>query len=237
VLSFHGTYSDPADQAWIDGLAILADANGFVVGWPAGLGEPTSWSYSTLTGVGDDLPFVRALLDRLGTDLCLDPRRTFATGFSAGAAFVKVLACRIGDRLTAVTLVAPVLGPEFGDCLPARPVPTLVFHGVLDPLTTWHGARIPLPLFDGWPPTRDVLDWADEWAANNGCSAPAEAAEPVGWATALTWPDCTASTVLYRLDDAGHAWPGGNGFEAFGKINRDVSASELAWTFFAAARP
>jgi polyhydroxybutyrate depolymerase len=237
VLSFHGTAGDPAGEAAIDGLRAIADAKGFVVAYPAGVGDPPSWSYTRFTAIADDVPFVTALLDQLGSTFCLDPRRTFAAGMSAGAAFSKVLACRLPDRIAGVMLVAGVYGPDFGDCLPGRPMPTLVFHGVLDPLTTWHGARIPIPLFDGWPPTRDVLDWAGEWAANNGCAGEPISAEPVGWATEITWQACTATTVFYRLDDAGHTWPGSEGPEVFGQINHDVSASQLGWEFFAAVPP
>lgn len=235
VLSLHGTTGDPATQATTDGMEAVADDKGFVVAYPAGVGDPTSWSYSSWTRVPDDLPFFRALLDQLDANLCLDPRRTFASGFSAGAAMSKVLACQLEDRIAGVLLVAGVYGSDFGDCHPTRPIPTLVFHGVLDPLVTWHGGRIPIPLFDGWPATRDVMDWAADWAANNGCSGDPVAAEPIGWATQLTWQGCAAPMTLYRLDDGGHTWPGGSGYEAFGAIDHDVSASQLGWSFFAAA--
>jgi len=230
VLNFHGTISDPTDQAWVSGMSDVADAHGFVVAYPAGLGFPSSWHDREQPDVPDDPGFVATLMDELGTELCLDPRRTYATGFSAGAWLSWHLACRLEGRLAGIALVSPAVGPNFGGCLPARPIPTIVFHGLLDPLIPWLGGQN--PLFEDVPPTGPLLPWTAAWAANNGCADEPVESEPVGFAVSFTWADCDAPTELWRLGDAGHSWPGGNGFEAFGKINHDIVASQVMWDFF-----
>jgi polyhydroxybutyrate depolymerase len=235
VLSLHGTASDPADQAWVSGLSERADRDGFVVAYPAGTGDLATWNFRGASDGPDDARFLTALIARLGVDLCLDPQRTFATGFSAGAAMAKVLACVPDAPLAGVALVSPVLGPSFGDCRQPWPVPTIVFAGILDPLLPYRGGLTPLPLFADWPPLLGVEDWASGWAAANGCDAAPVPAEPIGFATLLGWQDCTAPMVLWTLGDGGHAWPGGNGFEAFGKINHDISATDEALSFFGVA--
>jgi polyhydroxybutyrate depolymerase len=233
VLALHGAYNNPDDHALLTGLSAVADAHGFVVAYPAATGEDQAWGIRTEAGTAADVAFISALIDRLGRDLCLDPRRVFVSGFSAGGGMAKVLACRLDGRIAGIELVAAVYGPELGDCLPAHPVPTLAFAGILDPLLPYYGGRIPIPLFADWPPVIGAEAFMAAWAANNGCTGDPAVGEPIGWAEPVVYQGCAAPTLLYRLGDAGHTWPGSPGEPGpFGWINRDVSASELAWSFF-----
>ena len=45
---------------------------------------------------------------------------------------------------------------------------------------------------------------------------------------------CTAKTMLYRLGDAGHTWPGGPSLGSLGHATKEISASKRIWKFFAA---
>ena len=90
----------------------------------------------------NDVQFLSRDSEVVSRRFCTATRRTYATGFSGGARMVSALACRIADKLAAI---APVAGlragrpapdepsvPEVHDCLPARPVPVLAFHGQQD---------------------------------------------------------------------------------------------------------
>jgi polyhydroxybutyrate depolymerase len=158
----------------------------------------------------------------------------YVAGFSAGGGMAKVLACRMDGRIAGIELVSAVYGPELGDCLPAHPVATLAFAGLLDPLLPYYGGRIPIPLFADWPPVIGAEAFMAGWAANNGCQGEPLVGETIGsWAEPLTYQGCAAKTMLYRLGDAGHAWPGPEGGSGpFGRANQDVSANELLWSFF-----
>lgn len=80
----------------------------------------------------------------------------------------------------------------------------------------------------------------------HGCSAPAAVAELPDITTAdnsrvvrEAFGGCSegADVVFYRIDGGGHTWPGGKQYLSpwlVGTTNRDVSASELIWRFFAA---
>jgi polyhydroxybutyrate depolymerase len=233
VLALHGAYDNPADLAAAIGLSAVADEHGFVVAYPAAAGETHTWGIRTADGIAADVAFISELIDRLGRELCLDPRRVYASGISAGGGMTKVLACRLDGRLAGIELVSAVYGPELGDCLPAHPVPTLAFAGLLDPLLPYYGGRIPIPLFADWPPVIGAEAFMTGWAANNGCTGDPVVGEVVGWAEPVIYQGCAAPTMLYRLGDAGHTWPGSPGEPGpFGWINHDVSASELLWSFF-----
>jgi polyhydroxybutyrate depolymerase len=70
-----------------------------------------------------------ALLDRMEAEYCVDSERIFVAGTSAGATFANIVACRYGNRLSAVI---PVAGSvlEMSGC--TGPVDALVIHGVRD---------------------------------------------------------------------------------------------------------
>ena len=233
VIALHGAYGNPADHAAGIGMNAVADEHGFVVAYPAAIGDGQIWGIRTEAGRDADTAFISALLDRMEATACLNPRRVYLSGFSAGGAMAKVLACRLDGRIAGVELVSAVYGPELGDCLPAHPVPTLVFAGVLDPLLPYYGGRIPISLFADWPPVIGVDAFVNSWAANNGCTGDPVVGDVIGaFAEPVTYQGCAAKTMLYRLGDAGHTWPGIAFDGPFGRGSVDVSASELLWSFF-----
>ena len=73
------------------------------------------------------------------------------------------------------------------------------------------------------------------WAEHNGCE-PEHTQERVSPEVQLRrWHDCDAETVLYIVDNGGHAWPGKPqpAFEAaFGHGTTDIDASSLLFEFF-----
>jgi polyhydroxybutyrate depolymerase len=228
VLAFHGYGGGAWDLGYTGGLSDLAEAKGFVVAYPQGIGEGPTWDLAD----GSDIPFVLALIDELAASQCIDPARVFATGFSMGGGMTNVLACRVTDRFAAIAPVDANHGDTWGDpCTPSRPMPILAFHGTLDQALPYEGGDSPFPD----RPVTAVESWMGDWAATNGC-----AAEPVVEAVAadvdsLTWRDCVAPTVLYRVTGGGHTWPGGLNDESFGYSTDSVSASQLMWDFFTAA--
>src|SRR5207302_4114506 len=83
----------------------------------------------------DDVAFVRALLAKLATEACVDPKRIYATGCSNGGGMVYRLACDAADVIAAgapvdfdcVTGATNV--PSCGSCKPARPISMTQFRG------------------------------------------------------------------------------------------------------------
>jgi polyhydroxybutyrate depolymerase len=104
--------------------------------------DPTSgeWDLERKADANLDILFFDAILESLSVSHCVDRKRVFATGYSAGGYFSNQLACRRGSVLRAIASHAGG-GPfgandEYGDdgalrC-PERPIAALVSHGTAD---------------------------------------------------------------------------------------------------------
>lgn len=226
VLAFHGYGGGAWDLGYVGGLSDLAEAEGFVVAYPQGIGEGPTWD---LAG-GSDIPFVLALIDELVSSQCVDPARVFATGFSMGGGMANLLACRVTDRFAAIAPVAGNHGDTWGGpCTPSRPVPIVAFHGTLDQALPYAGGDSPFPD----RPVTPVETWMGGWATTNGCT-PGPVVESVADdVDSLTWQGCVAPTSLYRVTGGGHTWPGGLNDPTFGYATDSISASRLMWDLFA----
>jgi len=230
VLAFHGYGGGFWDLESTAGLSDAAVAHGFVVAYPQGIGEGPTWDLQ-----GDsDTAFAIALIDALAASQCIDRTRVFATGFSMGGGMTNVLACRLADRFAAVAPVAANHGPTWGDpCEPSQPVPIMAFHGTLDTFLPYEGGDSPFPD----RPVTGVEAWMAAWAVADGCAPDPRVASVSAEVDSLTWQDCAAPVVLYRVLGGGHTWPGGVNDPAGGASTDDISATELMWSFFAAAPP
>jgi polyhydroxybutyrate depolymerase len=254
VLSFHGAGQSGVSQQPVDGLIAKADQERFAVLYPDGavvdlqeIHGVTGWD---LTG---EPAFVTALLDALGDRVCIDPSRVFATGFSNGAEMAMAVACALPDRIAAFASVAAGRRPTCGR---RHPVAALAFHGTDDIFVPYRGnAHLGLQPIEGL---------MGEQAKRNGCTGGPEPARVTATVETLTWTGCDARTVLYRLADHGHAWPGrplplprealtvlwrdspvttamGTSPEEMADnnllTNTDINATDLMWGFFAGTKP
>jgi len=231
VLSYHGLTSNASQQRLLDGLQARADEHGFILVHPEGTGSSQSWNAGACCGEAqqngvDDVAFTIAVLDRLGTELCIDDHRVFATGMSNGAFMSYRLACELSDRIAAI---APVAGSlVLAECNPQRPIPLLHFHGTADTLVPYQG----LPE-DGLAP---VPDQVAAWAVANGCADSTTSIYEQGDAHCVSHDACPTrgTTTLCTIADGGHTWPGSDLPLPFGKTSTDISASDEIWAFFAA---
>ena len=218
VLAFHGGQSHPRQMRGFSGLDDLAAAGEAVVVSPAGTGSREgvlTWNGGNCCGealasASDDVGFVAALLDRLIGRLPVDPRRIHATGMSNGA----MMAYRVGAELAGrIASIAPVAGPlALARIAPSRPVPVLHFHGSLDQFTPLEGGvgRRSVTGTHHRGIVAGLLDWVranelDPEAVRT--SIPTTDAgitiERIAWGSSDE-----AEVVLYRIDGAGHTWPG-----------------------------
>lgn len=207
VLSFHGLSGSASLHRATDGLTDKADEEGFVAvhpeGLPVGLNDQVTGTmgWDPDSSDVDESAFVGALLDELGDQVCVDRSRVYATGFSAGAYNALTVACALPDRIAAVAAVSAAY--QSTSCASDRSVPTLAFHGLDDLITPFDGRS-----------TEDagtfvpVLDALGAQAVRNGCTGGPDTEAVTATVQSLTWTGCAAPTVLYRLSDHGHAWPG-----------------------------
>ncbi len=255
VLSLHGFASSDVQQALWSQWNPLADTEGFLVVYPQGTGSPARWNTgqtalssattrvpanSPLAGLlsqffetvdVDDVAFFRDLIAQLETDYCVDPARIYVNGLSNGGGMTNRLACELADEIAAVGMVAGAYTSFPGGCHPARPMPVIAFHGVIDPIVPYAGSAD-----TGLPP---IQTWAADWGARDHCNpTPEPVAGTVGAVTGVRYTGCAgdAEVILYSIADGGHTWPGGFPIPAFiaGKTSRDIDASATMWAFFSA---
>lgn len=251
VLVFHGGGGDPGTIRYESGMDRVADREGFIVVYPAGTnrrlllknrlllwndGRPyKDGSYSKV----DDVGFVAALLDNIGTLFTIDTKRIYACGYSNGAQFSYRLAKRLSDRIAAIAAVAghrPV--NDSFDPPPSRPISVMQFSGLEDEIGPYYGGS---PPFEAEFKThlKPVKETIQSWVKFNKCpSEPAEVRR-IGKAVMNRYGPCKGSTevVFWTLEDGGHTWPGGEIVPraeglGLGNINRDIRASDLMWEFF-----
>jgi polyhydroxybutyrate depolymerase len=224
VINLHGYNSNAEQQERLSQMSAKADAAGFIVAYPEGLGEPQSWKFGNRAEGQADVGFIRDLIQRLQAQLTIDPQRIYVTGISNGAEMSFRLACDLAGTIAAF---APVAGgyPPFKDCQTTRPVPVVAFHGTADQLLPYGGVP-PLLL--------PVHDWAASWATHNGCAAAPSTTFQHGDVTGETWGSCrdAADVTLYTIAGKGHSWPGSAMPASI--TTRDINATDVIWDFFAA---
>ena len=228
VLVFHGRGNTGAGTEAFSGLdalpAIVAYGNG-VVG--TGDGDRQAWEGAPYAAPGvDDVAYTNDLLDTLERDLCVDPRRVYATGKSNGAGFTGILACELSDRIAAVAPVAAAFyGTGHPDCDPVRPVPVIVFHGTDDVTIPYAGDP------DRGLPA--IPDWVGGWVARNGCAMGPDVEETAFDVTTTRWTDCDrgAEVTHVAVLGGGHTWPGEDSYSGGGYATHSVEAHEVLWAF------
>ncbi len=264
VFAFHGGGQSAAAFEAFAHVQAKADAAGFVLVEPEGTpalpglapGTLDVWNAGNCCELAaqintnvDDVDFVRAMIDTVTQEVCVDPKRIFATGFSNGAMLSHRLACQLSDKIAAIAAVSGGFGgtnldttpPDtLFECNPGRQVPVLHIHGTQDACYPFDGGFGPLSLvtFESVPVT------IQNWVARNGCSqTPPTTVLTNGAATCQLYPCPHAGEVEFcTIDGGGHYWPGGDdwaGSEVFcgsnqGARSADLIANDAFWSWFAA---
>jgi len=234
VISMHAAGLWGASQRDISRWNDLADAKGFIVVYPSGVGGKgvRIWRAESGEGLKKDVGFISALIDTLEASYNIDPTRIYANGLSNGGGMSFALSCTLSHRIAAVGMVGAAQTLPWRWCTDRRPVPMIDFHGTADPDVPYNGGR-------SWitsQPFPNVPRWAASWAKRNRC-----ATEPVDSAVAAdvvrrTYKECAdnAPVVLYTVRGGGHTWPGGTPLPEWfvGRTARSINATSLMWTFF-----
>lgn len=247
MVDLHGYIEGAAIHAANSRIEISAETDGYVAVTPQGTGAAPYWNAGPTADGPDDLAFLGALLDDVGTDLCIDLGRIYATGLSNGAMMTSLLACRMADRFAGIGMVAGLMMPH--DCHPSRAVPLVVFHGTADPLVSYDQ--------DGPSPGSSTLPFTPEaqhnfdavhfqatttafrqWGELDGCATTAPAERIAADVTRTVSSGCRdgATLTLYTIEGGGHTWPGspflaGND-SILGPTTVSIDANAVQWAAF-----
>ncbi|HLB22744.1 MAG TPA: PHB depolymerase family esterase [Dehalococcoidia bacterium] len=207
------------------------DGEGFISVFPNGLGEPQRWNADKTVDQANDVAFLRDLIAKLQSDLCIDSDRIFAAGYSNGGGMAQRLACEAPDTIAAIGTVAAT----YVEC--RAPVPWIGFHGTADPLVPFEGGPRPAEAGGGeFYPARRALS---EWAREVGCDGLGQISRLSGDVELTTYVRCTlgdGEVLLYTILAGGHTWPGAYDLpvETVGTTSKQIDATKTMWGFFSA---
>jgi polyhydroxybutyrate depolymerase len=220
VVNMHGLSETAAMEVQFSQMNATANAAGFVVAYPQGIGN--SWNAGLCCGTAqssgvDDVGFIRAVVKDAAAKACLDPKRVYATGMSNGGHMAYRLACDAADVFAAV---APVSGAKTTvTCNPSQPVPLIAYHGLQDPIVAYSLDKPSI----------------DYWVSQNKCGkTPVTTAYGGSHCDAYSGCKDGVQVVFCTLDPEGHCWPGGSKplcLPGFGAYNDDIDASSHMWEF------
>jgi polyhydroxybutyrate depolymerase len=222
VLGLHGAGQDARGFEAESNLSNVADEHHFLVAYPMSWRARGFWHYPEPDNPRSGLRLLRATLDAVARETCVDLGRVLVTGISSGGRMTYAAGCELADRILAI---APVSGGtrDLPPCHPARPISILDVHGTSDQIVSYRGRGAE---HDGR--VRDVMD---DWARRESCRAHPRAHRIDPAVTRLEWPACRAGVRVahLRIDGGRHAWPPLGGPPGIG-----IDGAEEIWRFFAA---
>ena len=220
VLNFHGFGSNPEQQNAVSAFVPMSDREGFILVTPDG---GIGWRFMQ-SARDANTAFVRDVVASVSADLCINPKRIFATGKSQGGFMSSWLGCNTPEIVAAIAPVSGMYEPTEG----CGPIPIMEFHGTADSLIPFGGGRV--LVLGNYPGAVAVME---KWARANRCVGTPETVQLTPHVQRVTYQDCNAATVQF-ITDAGHTWPGTSIREGDKSPPADLAASELIWDFFKA---
>ena len=227
VFVFHGYQETASYIQFTSGFNDIADRGSFIVVYPNGSGDGSalSWNANGCCGYAvsnnvDEAAFIRQIIADLGTLARIDPKRTYAAGFSNGARLSYRLACEMSDTFAAVAPVAGALITE--PCQPGQAVSVINFQGLIDNVVPYAGGGVIPSTGKPFPPAEQSIA---AWVQLDGCeNTPKVDQTAIFTHTAYSACRNGSAVELYAVKSMGHGWPS----------QYVVPASQLIWEFFAA---
>jgi polyhydroxybutyrate depolymerase len=216
VILLHGA-SDSADyalQAYRFGER--SDEAGFMLAVPDG--KDKTWR-ALDAAPNPDVDFLAAMIDEISAREKIDAKRVYIAGHSAGGAMAYRFAADHANRITAVGVVAGLIGKNNSAPFPkpARAVPVIAFHGDKDDKLNFEEYAVP------------AAKW---WAMQNGCDDRADRQLTSEGITRWIYQNGKASVLLYEITNGNHMWPGAHPMPEKPTPPTAPDATDLMWNFF-----
>ncbi|WP_377296489.1 alpha/beta hydrolase family esterase [Rhizobium sp. SGZ-381] len=221
VFDFHGSNSYPRAQMRRSSWDKVAEREGFIVLAPQGSldGKPPgthAWNVpgvTTQAGGLDEISFIKAAVETVKQDYCVDPARIYASGYSGGGRMLSAYLCSGASDFAAAGFVnslrvgLPVerrdgkWGPDPATCKPARPVSIMAFAGVKDEANPYAGGGKPYWQYG----FKTALQ---RWTELDGCKGNGTSASIDGVTFSL-FDTCMsgARIATYEFAEGNHDWP------------------------------
>ncbi|MBT9369472.1 PHB depolymerase family esterase [Rhizobium sp. CSW-27] len=221
VFDFHGSNSFPRAQMQRSSWDKVAEREGFIVFAPQGslsgsAAGTFAWNVPGVTfreGGLDEVAFIKAAVERVKEDYCVDPERIYASGYSGGGRMLSAYLCAGTEDFAGAGFVNSLRAglpaerrdgrwmPDATSCKPARPVSIMAFHGVKDEANPYAGGGKAYWQYG----FRAALQ---RWTELDGCKGKA-VAETAGGVTFSLYDACGkgARIAAFEFAEGTHDWP------------------------------
>jgi polyhydroxybutyrate depolymerase len=234
------------------GFERLADEHNFAVVYPNGY--QGYWNACNIVGDYtanklnvDDVGFLTAMVDKLITEIGIDPGRVFATGISRGGHMAFRLALEAPSRFRAVAAVAAnVPVPENFKCKPVGQGTSsvMIMNGTKDPLNPFDGGEVELFGLVKRGKVRSSRESGQYFADLNRITSPPETnqtqvTDGVGVEHVLWRNDPQVEVELVAIHGGGHVIPQPYWRfpRALGPTPKEPNGPAVIWAFFERQRP
>ena len=171
-----------------------------IIVYPRAIGASWEGSATAATRPGQDIAFVRAMINDVQRYYNIDRRRIFATGMSTGGGMAAVSACHMADLFAGVAGVSGAYYAPVNRNCQNLPIAFMALHGTNDTLTPYYGTvrrgmRV-LP----------VTDLFRSYERRNGCAGGVDT-RPAGHnATRVSARGCRKGVEVIKVHGSNHFW-------------------------------
>jgi polyhydroxybutyrate depolymerase len=245
VIGLHGGRGQPQQFAQTTGFNQLADKQGFLIAYPAGIDR--YWQdgrNSNKLPKQDDVAFVKAVIDDIAKTRNIDRSRIYATGISNGGFMTQRLACEAASTFAAVAAVASTIASSVPSTCrrdDLNSVSMLMINSPDDKFVPWTGGK--MTKGDGGT-ILSVPNAIEFWRTQANCqknptrsTRTSNAPDDGTRVEIANYPNCSASgaeVTLVTIFGGGHTWPGGSNQPAWlvGVTTNQLNGSAYIWDFF-----
>ncbi|AFM07255.2 alpha/beta hydrolase family esterase [Corynebacterium pseudotuberculosis] len=213
LFAFAGWRVDPEHFARESKFAEGEAGNDALIVFPAG--RENSWEGAPYSAAapGEDIAFVKQILEAIDRDYLIDRTRVYAAGMSNGGGMAAILGCHAPDVFAGIASVSSAYYlPVTAGCK-GKPVPTLDIHGTVDHVVGYEGGH------RHGVPYHSVPHYLAAASQRNGCIPEKPTQLKIGDVEIERFNGCAAETEHMRVLGQGHVW------------NRAPDASAAAWNF------
>jgi polyhydroxybutyrate depolymerase len=212
LLDFHGLGSSAQSQASGSGYRAATEKDGAIHVAPQGIDN--AWNVGpccTTSRTIDDVAFTKAIVAKLKTDGCIDPKRVYAAGSSMGGGLSHYLACHAADVFAAVAPNAfDLLQENVTTCTPAVPITEISFRGTADTIVPYAGGPSMAPNGVATINFLGAVATFQKWAELDTCTGAAEKAKYHAYCDSYTQCSGGVEVTLCTIPNGGHTTSDGN---------------------------
>ena len=187
----------------------LAAAEGFIMAFPeAEHVEPNEggWQLNSRADWMQDIDYVSAVIDDIGSGYSIDKLRVYGIGYSLGSMFIYELACHMTDRFAALASYAGTMPVNPDYCEQVRPIPLLHVHGKNDGIVAY-GSEWDWKAWDSVGTMRDIPGLISSWASKYNCAEVTDTMTENVQHVAHSGCARDSRVELYGLGGQDHDWP------------------------------